>query len=100
MNDIEYKNIEHLSDDRKRIIEYQLKLLSDKSCGINLYKVTADYNKYNTHHPEYYIFARNIREAKSRFKNFLPWLHIYECKVCDDETAMHVVSCPLNHITR
>lgn len=48
----------------------------DKDC---MFAITADYRPDNENKPVYYVLAANRRKAKTKFKDRIPQLTIYDC---------------------
>lgn len=65
---------------------------------IRLYRITADYRKNNPNKPHYYVWERNIKEAKDRFKDRINWLDIYAVEVCEDSVVNEIVKEFMKHI--
>ena len=87
------------SDFYKKKIAYQLKLISDSSTGVKLYKVTADYRKNNPNKSDYYVLGKSSKEAKQRFKSHPAYSHldIYDIEVCENSLAKEIISEPIKH---
>lgn len=65
---------------------------------IRLYRITADYRKNNPNKPHYYVWGRNIKEAKDRFKDRINWLNIYAVEICEDSVTEEIIKEPMKHI--
>lgn len=64
-----------------------------------LFAITADYRPNNENKPVYYILAPNRRKAKSKFKEVITWLTIYDCKrIRQEDKIQYIMEHPDKHI--
>lgn len=64
-----------------------------------LFAVTADYRPNNENKPVYYVLAPNRRKAKSKFKEVITWLTIYDCKrIRQEDKIQYIMEHPDKHI--
>lgn len=64
-----------------------------------LFAITADYRPNNENKPVYYVLAPNRRKAKSKFKEVITWLTIYDCKrIRQEDKIQYIMEHPEKHI--
>jgi len=64
-----------------------------------LFAITADYRPNNENKPVYYVLAPNRRKAKSKFKEVITWLTIYDCKrIRQEDKIQYIMEHPDKHI--
>ena len=64
-----------------------------------LFAITADYRPNNENKPVYYVLAPNRRKAKSKFKEVITWLTIYNCKrIRQEDKIQYIMEHPDKHI--
>lgn len=64
-----------------------------------LFAITADYRPDNENKPIYYVLAPNRRKAKSKFKEVITWLTIYDCKrIRQEDKIQYIMEHPDKHI--
>lgn len=64
-----------------------------------LFAITADYRPNNENKPTYYVLAPNRRKAKSKFKEVITWLTIYDCKrIRQEDKIQDIMEHPDKHI--
>lgn len=64
-----------------------------------LFAILADYRPNNENKPVYYVLAPNRRKAKSKFKEVITWLTIYDCKrIRQEDKIQYIMEHPDKHI--
>lgn len=64
-----------------------------------LFAITADYRPDNENKPVYYVLAPNRCKAKTKFKEIITWLKIYDCtRIHQDDKIKDVMEYPDKHI--
>lgn len=64
-----------------------------------LFAIIADYRPSNKNKPVYYVLAPNRRKAKSKFKETITWLTIYDCtRIRQEDKIQYIMEHPEKHI--
>ena len=64
-----------------------------------LFAITADYRSDNENKPVYYVLAPNRRKAKTKFKETITWLKIYDCtRIRPEDIIKDIMEHPDKHI--
>lgn len=64
-----------------------------------LFAITADYRPDNENKPTYYVLASNRCKAKTKFKEIITWLTIYDCKrIRQEDKIQYIMEHPEKHI--
>ena len=64
-----------------------------------LFAITADYRPDNENKPIYYVLAPNRRKAKTKFKETITWLKIYDCiRIRQENKIQDIMEHPEKHI--
>lgn len=64
-----------------------------------LFAIMADYRPNNENKPIYYVLAPNQRRAKTKFKETITWLKIYDCiRIHQEDKIKYIMEHPDKHI--